>query len=189
MVIPCGSPACTAATRHSGLMAMAKKKQDSRWRVKIKVSDKDNAEYSPVYCASVPPDNRPPRYYHLPPSFSNVYTGIKDSKTGKIWGHAATGDLSHGDMTFDLVTKITGTKTDAVFINIDKIIGIPTNMKVGFFNTVPSRKWVLTDSVSFTVHPTQQQNSVLLGQMIIFQDIIACMYQFFHLPLYCAMVG
>lgn len=152
-------PVCTSLT-HLPKMT-PKKSADGKWRIKIRITDEKGTTYSPVYCASAPL-SRPSRYYPLSPSFSEIVSGIMDTITGITWGHAATGDLESGGMTFDIMTENRGNRRRSVSLYIDEQEGVPGNMKVGFVTTVPQGKCLINDSQKVMIDPENFHREVLI---------------------------
>jgi parallel beta-helix repeat protein len=93
-------PVCVALSDSDNKTHTLKKSANSQlWSVKLGFRSGRVAELTPVYCMALP-GSRQSRYYQPGPTLASVSACVMDSKNGKRFGHAATGDLSSGGTSF-----------------------------------------------------------------------------------------
>jgi parallel beta-helix repeat protein len=95
-----------------------------QWSVKLRFNNDKGAELSSIYCTSLP-ENGKPRFYKSAPSFGNIYAGVIDQKSGKQYGHAATGNSGNGGAAFIITCENRSDQASFVRAAIEKTSGLP----------------------------------------------------------------
>ena len=127
------------------------------WSIRIGVIA-NTEPLSPIYCASTP-INRVPRYYPLPPSFSQVKTGVFDRESNRMFGSAASGDLSSGGAKFEIVCENSTNTSSPIILFVDKTAGLPPDMKTLLFSTGSGESNHTADTLKIALNP-KQKNTV-----------------------------
>jgi hypothetical protein len=131
------------------------------WSVKLGIISNDSEYCSSIYCASTP-SSKIPRFYPMSPSLSSIKAGVFDALHNKIYGHAASGDLSNGGAKFDIVCKNSAAGPSPVKIILEKSLGLPPGIKAGFFSIATQKAGLLSDSLKMVLGPSQENTLHLI---------------------------
>jgi hypothetical protein len=131
------------------------------WSVKLGIIANDSEYCSSIYCASTPL-SKLPRFYPISPSLSPIKAGVFDALHKQIYGHAASGDLSTGGASFDIVCKNTLNAPRPVKIKLEKALGLPSGIKAGFVAAGARNETILSDSFQTVLGPMQENTMHLV---------------------------
>jgi hypothetical protein len=87
---------------------------------------------------------------------------VFDRPNNRIYGHAATGDISGGGTNYEIVCENNASSSSPVSLFIEKETGLPPGIKTFLFSAVSNKPGIIGDTLKMSLNP-MQKNTVFVA--------------------------